>query len=71
MNRLLRNVALIGLVLSLIAGTSSAPASERRFNGVAIQSAGNPNVKVWANTNSGVYHCPGTRGMEIPRVGST
>jgi hypothetical protein len=22
---------------------------------------GNPNVKVWVNTNSGVYHCPGTR----------
>jgi len=22
---------------------------------------GNPNVKVWVNTNFGVYHCPGTR----------
>lgn len=22
---------------------------------------GNPNVKVWVNTASGVYHCPGTR----------
>lgn len=22
---------------------------------------GNPDVKVWVNANSGVYHCPGTR----------
>ncbi len=25
------------------------------------QPAGNPDVKVWVNTRSGVYHCPGTR----------
>jgi len=24
-------------------------------------SSGNPDVKVWVNTNSGAYHCPGTR----------
>jgi hypothetical protein len=23
--------------------------------------AENPNVKVWVNTDSGTYHCPGTR----------
>jgi len=23
--------------------------------------AGKPNVKVWVNTKSGIYHCPGTR----------
>ncbi len=22
---------------------------------------GNPDVRVWVNTNSGAYHCPGTR----------
>ena len=24
-------------------------------------SRGNPDVKVWVNTKSGAYHCPGTR----------
>lgn len=25
-----------------------------------VKSSGNPAVKVWVNTNSGVYHCPNT-----------
>ncbi|HXZ28623.1 MAG TPA: hypothetical protein VEG08_11575 [Terriglobales bacterium] len=27
------------------------------------QSQGNPNVKVWVNTKTGVYHCPGKQGQ--------
>lgn len=28
---------------------------------IAQADSGNPAVKVWVNSNSGVYHCPGTR----------
>jgi hypothetical protein len=31
--------------------------------------AGNPNVRVWVNTNSGVYHCPGTRWYGATKQG--
>jgi hypothetical protein len=28
---------------------------------VSTQTQGDPHVRVWVNTNSGIYHCPGTR----------
>ena len=31
--------------------------------------AGNPDVKVWVNTNSGVYHCAGTRWYGNTKLG--
>jgi hypothetical protein len=39
---------------------SSSPTKENSAPAQTEQ-AGNPEVKVWVNTNSGVYHCPGTR----------
>jgi nuclease S1 len=61
MNRPRTSLALIVVLLSLIACGSSSQAVVNRDRPLALQSAGNPTVKVWVNTNSGVYHCPGTR----------
>jgi hypothetical protein len=60
MTPLRTSVALIVVLLTLICGSPSQ-AIVNRDRPVATQSAGNPTVKVWVNTNSGVYHCPGTR----------
>ena len=38
----------------------ATPASNNS-NVVATHSSISPDVKVWVNTNSGVYHCPNTR----------
>jgi len=61
MHRLRTSLALIIVLLSLIACGSSSPVVAPRDSPVTAQSAGNPTVTVWVNTNSGVYHCPGTR----------
>jgi hypothetical protein len=63
----------LGLVVSLAiflpmlaAGPQAQSHSQSQIATITAVSAvqadqGNPDVKVWVNTNSGVYHCPGTR----------
>ena len=56
-------VALVGSsALSFTQGQpTSAPQTERQRN---------PEVKVWVNTHSGVYHCPGTRWYGVTKSGT-
>ena len=61
MNRLRTSLALILVVLTLIACGSSSQAVTNRDPQSSTLNSESAKVKVWVNTNSGVYHCPGTR----------
>lgn len=50
---LLLSVGLLGMAPQSVAPSPTAP--------TRTAPTGNPDAKVWVNTHSGVYHCPGSR----------
>ena len=68
MKTIVRLLLILLLFLPLLAQTGPVPASQSTGANVSSSAAaavqsdkGNPDVKVWVNTASGVYHCPGSR----------
>jgi hypothetical protein len=53
-------IAAIAIAFALLFSYSHALPPPSSLS-VPQHSQGNPNVQVWVNTDSGVYHCPGTR----------
>jgi len=55
-------LAALTLALALLFCITNAAELFSQSGGTSqSQHAGNPSVRVWVNTNSGVYHCPNRR----------
>lgn len=50
-----------GNICGQVGAATPSQLQEKAVPNTETRSAGNQDVKVWVNTSSGVYHCPGTR----------
>ena len=57
------------LVVALAFASAPALYPAQKPQPPATQTQGNPNVKVWVNTKTGVYHCPGSRWYGTTKQG--
>lgn len=49
------------VAITLLTCAPAAQVLSQQLASTLRQTAGNPSVRVWVNTASGVYHCAGTR----------
>ena len=57
----MRKVFVLVIILFTLAFSQIEPAALARSVSGSAQTQGNPSTKVWVNTKSAVYHCPGSR----------
>jgi hypothetical protein len=62
-------LAALLLVFALLLGTPAIISCQSGGGSTGRQPSGNPNVRVWVNTASSVYHCPGTRWYGTTKSG--
>jgi hypothetical protein len=57
------------LVFALFFYTPAIISCQSGGGSTGTQHSGNPNVRVWVNTPTNVYHCPGTRWYGTTKTG--